>query len=87
MLTASFGSRSQVLNSPSSDSESFSTNFSCIYYVWTGILGLLNDLSDPFSEVYWSSVLNENAHAWDITSIMLLLNIQSIFDGFPEPNP
>lgn len=86
MLIASFGSHSQVLNSPLADSESFSTNFSCIYYIWAGISGLLNDLSDPFSEVFWSSVLNENAHAWGVTSIVLLLNIQSILDGFPEPS-
>lgn len=62
MHVASFGSHSQVINSPLADRESLGTYTSCIYYIRTDRPSLFNDPSSSFSEVCWSLLLNETKH-------------------------
>lgn len=59
MHVASFGSHSQVINSPLADRESLGTYINCIYYIKTDRQSMFNNLSSSFSEVCWSLLLNE----------------------------
>lgn len=79
MHVASFGSHSQVINSPLADRESLGIYTNCIYYIRTDRPSLFNDPPKAHSLKF------AGVSCLMRLSTMLLLNIQRILDSFAEP--